>query len=83
MQRKRKLRGKREGDVLGPCRLALDFTLSAGGSEPGESDTLPVNGTTAASSAALPVEEPVDRLAVNAHAGLCLCCSHRRGAGRY
>ena len=27
---KRKLRGRREGTVLDPCRLALDFTLAAG-----------------------------------------------------
>ena len=27
---KRKLRGRREGSVLDPCRLALDFTLAAG-----------------------------------------------------
>lgn len=30
---KRKLQGRREGTVLDPCRLALDFVLEGGGAE--------------------------------------------------
>ena len=34
---KRKLRGQREGTVLDPCRLALDFTLDSGADGAGSS----------------------------------------------
>lgn len=32
---KSKLTGRREGGVLDPCRLALEFSLAAGGEGPG------------------------------------------------
>ena len=50
---KRKLRGQREGTVLDPCRLALDFTLDSGaggGGGSAEGSTAAANGSASAST---------------------------------